>query len=250
MGFASLWCGVVLLAWSASAFDHSIGSKQPVVVDAAEPEAVAAPKAAAAAASVNAAASVVVEQPSLSEPVLLEHSVDGGASFRALGTLRKGDAIAWATETLFDIATLRNASRAAGRAYAVRIQARPEARGAAVALCEWWHDVRKSVVTVHVDAASGIAYHVDLHTPSTDVPLSCADAALLPAASALRHPTVRVDFGRVERPPRVAEFRRLVAKQRAQSDDQRPWYIKYWYYIVPAVVVFFITSMTGGGAEK
>ena len=169
MGFASLWCGVVLLAWSACAFDHSIGSKKAVVDAASEPEAeaVAAPKAASA--GMNGAAPVV-EQPSLSEPVLLEHSVDGGASFRVLGTLRKGDAVAWATETLFDIATLRNATRAAGRAYVVRIQARPEARGAAVALCEWWHDVRKSIVTVHVDAASG---HVPRRPVHADTSRCC-----------------------------------------------------------------------------
>lgn len=263
---------LILLAVAASlAFDHSFPEKKTVkgtpaaAVDvvADNDVAIAAPAAKEAAptdVNVNSAKTsrTGVELAPLVAPVTLEHSVDGGASFRVLASVKSATDIAWNSAknnnneeaTSFDIATLR---RAANASYVVRLQARPEARSSGVRVCEWWHDVRKSVVTVHVDAASGAAYHVDVHVPrgaSDASPLSCADAALLPAASALRQPAVRLDYGRVERPPRVTEFRRAVAKQRAQADDQRPWYIKYWYYIVPAVVIFLISSMTSSGGQQ
>lgn len=267
---------ILLIAAAALAFDHSFPEKKAtvkaapaaVVVDVVaenDVEIVTATAAEAASAAAAAAATTTtttttttagktrggIELVPLSEPVTLEHSVDGGATFRVLASVKSGNDIAWASasEQLFDIASLRRAAAANG-SYVVRLQARPSAHSGGVRVCEWWHDVRKSVVTVHVDAASGAAYHVDAHVPRTDTPLSCADAALLPAASALRQPALRLDYGRVERPPRLTEFRRAVAKQRAQADDGRPWYIKYWYYIVPAVVIFFISSMTSGGGGQ
>lgn len=181
------------------------------------------------------------------ESTVLEHSVDSGKTFRTLATLKSANDVAWSSSDAFDIATLRAAANRS-ELYVVRLAGR-QVNGAGVRICEWWHDVRRATVTVHVDGASGVAYHVDAHVAraGTDVPLSCADAALLPAASAARQPAVRVDFGRTERAPKVAEFRRAVAKQRAESQDNRPWYIKYWYYIVPAVVLFLISSATGGG---
>ena len=182
------------------------------------------------------------------DETILEHSCDSGKTFRTLATLKTAHDVAWSSSDAIDIATLRAAANRS-ELYVVRLAGRP-VNGAGVRICEWWHDVRRAVLTVHADGASGAAFHVDAHVarPVTEVPLSCADAALLPAASAARQPAVRVDFGRAERAPKVAEFRRAVAKQRAEAQDNRPWYIKYWYYIVPAVVLFLISSATGGGA--
>jgi hypothetical protein len=99
------------------------------------------------------------------DETILEHSADSGKTFRTLATLKSAHDVAWSSSDAFDIATLRAAANRS-EFYVVRLAGRP-VNGAGVRICEWWHDVRRAVVTVHADGASGAAYHVDAHVSRT-----------------------------------------------------------------------------------
>ena len=80
--------------------------------------------------------------------------------------------------------------------------------------------------------------------PHSEAPPACTEPNLLPLAAPDREFHVELAFAEIAPSANVGEYRRRVAKeqQAAAEADNRPFFLKYWYLFLPAVLFLLFGS--------